>query len=113
MTISKHERNRISELEADIESYKRIRKNYIRALDIVRSERNSLIEDIAKLREERDELIISNAKVIKENAELKRKLDEVVRIFEYHINYKLSVSHNTWYINLRHKLDEVLKDEAK
>ncbi|MDU0430658.1 hypothetical protein QVA60_09195 [Staphylococcus chromogenes] len=55
MTISKHERNRISELEADIESYKRIRKNYIRALDIVRSERNSLIEDIAKLRAERDE----------------------------------------------------------
>ncbi|RIM19272.1 hypothetical protein BU660_10115 [Staphylococcus chromogenes] len=55
MTISKHERNRISELEADIESYKRIRKNYMRALDIVRSERNSLIVDVAKLRAERDE----------------------------------------------------------
>lgn len=55
MTISKHERNRISELEADIEFYKRIRKNYMRALDIVRSERNSLIVDVAKLRAERDE----------------------------------------------------------
>ncbi|WP_449126043.1 hypothetical protein ACSAXG_04790 [Staphylococcus chromogenes] len=99
MTISKHERNRISELEADIESYKRIRKNYIRALDIVRSERNSLIADIAKLRAERDEY--------------KRKLDDVVDLFTRHINYKLSVSHNTWYINLRHKLDEVLKDESK
>lgn len=97
MTISKHERNRISELEADIESYKRIRKNYMRALDIVRSERNSLIVDVAKLRAERDEY--------------KRKLDDVVDLFTRHINYKLSVSHNTWYINLRHKLDEVLKDE--
>ncbi|WP_198644605.1 hypothetical protein [Staphylococcus chromogenes] len=97
MTISKHERNRISELEADIESYKRIRKNYMRALDIVRSERNSLIVDVAKLRAERDEY--------------KRKLDDVVDLFTRHINYKLSVSHNTWYINLRHKLDEVLKNE--
>lgn len=97
MTISKHERNRISELEADIESYKRIRKNYMRALDIVRSERNSLIVDVAKLRAERDEC--------------KRKLDDVVDLFTRHINYKLSVSHNTWYINLRHKLDEVLKNE--
>lgn len=97
MTISKHERNRISELEADIESYKRIRKNYMRALDIVRSERNSLIVDVAKLRAERDEY--------------KRKLDDVVELFTRHINYKLSVSHNTWYINLRHKLDEVLKNE--
>lgn len=97
MTISKHERNRISELEADIESYKRIRKNYMRALDIVRSERNSLIADIAKLRAERDEY--------------KRKLDDVVDLFTRHINYKLSVSHNTWYLGLRHKLDEVLKNE--
>lgn len=99
MTISKHERNRISELEADIESYKRIRKNYMRALDIVRSERNSLIADIAKLRAERDEY--------------KRKLDDVVDLFTRHINYKLSVSHNTWYINLRHKLDEVLKNDTR
>ncbi|WP_432371960.1 hypothetical protein [Staphylococcus chromogenes] len=99
MTISKHERNRISELEADIESYKRIRKSYIRALDIVRSERNSLIADIAKLRAERDEY--------------KCKLDDVVELFTRHINYKLSVSHNTWYINLRHKLDEVLKNDTR
>lgn len=37
------------------------------------------------------------------------KLDICTR----HINYKLSVSHNTWYINLRHKLDEVLKNEKR
>ncbi|WAG30170.1 hypothetical protein [Staphylococcus chromogenes] len=99
MTISKHERNRISELEADIESYKRIHKNYMRALDIVRSERNSLIVDVEKLRTERDMY--------------KRKLDDVVDLFTRHINYKLSVSYNTWYLGLRHKLDEVLKDGNK
>ena len=60
-------------------------------------ERDTLIEDITRLRAERDEY--------------KRKLDDMVELFTRHINYKLSVSHNTWYINLRHKLDEVLKDD--
>lgn len=59
--------------------------------------RDTLIEDITRLRAERDMY--------------KRKLDDVVELFTRHINYKLSVSHNTWYINLRHKLDEVLKNE--
>lgn len=59
-------------------------------------ERDTLIEDITRLRAERDEY--------------KRKLDDVVELFTRHINYKLSVSHNTRYINLRHKLDEVLKN---
>lgn len=77
----------------------------------MKKERDSLIADIEKLREERDELIISNAKVIIENSKLKRKLYDVVELFTRHINYKLSVSHNTWYLGLRHKLDEVLKDE--
>lgn len=104
-----------------------------------KSERDTLIADIAKLRaerdelskkldeycnvslniegqlvevsKERDELILSNAKLIDDNAKLKRKLDDVVDLFTCHINYKLSISHNTWYINLRHKLDEVLKDD--
>ncbi|WP_198645118.1 hypothetical protein [Staphylococcus chromogenes] len=104
-----------------------------------KSERDTLIADIAKLRaerdelskkldeycnvslniegelvgisKERDELILSNARLIDDNARLKRKLDDVVDLFTRHINYKLSVSHNTWYINLRHKLDEVLKDD--
>lgn len=62
-----------------------------------KSERDTLIEDITRLRAERDMY--------------KRKLDDVVELFTRHINYKLSVSHNTWYINLRHKLDEVLKNE--
>ncbi|MCO4327061.1 hypothetical protein [Staphylococcus agnetis] len=66
-------------------------------VDDYKSERDTLIEDITRLRAERDMY--------------KRKLDDVVELFTRHINYKLSVSHNTWYINLRHKLDEVLKDE--
>lgn len=65
--------------------------------DAYKSERDTLIEDITRLRAERDEY--------------KRKLDDVVDLFTRHINYKLSVSHNTWYINLRYKLDEVLKDD--
>lgn len=64
--------------------------------DAYKLERDSLIADITKLRKERDMY--------------KNKLDDVVELFTRHINYKLSVSHNTWYINLRHKLDEVLKD---
>lgn len=64
-----------------------------------KSERDTLIEDITRLRAERDEY--------------KQKLDDVVDLFTRHINYKLSVSHNTWYINLRHKLDEVLKNDTR
>ncbi|UXS76349.1 hypothetical protein [Staphylococcus chromogenes] len=67
--------------------------------DAYKSERDSLIADITRLRAERDEY--------------KRKLDDVVELFSRHINYKLSVSHNTWYINLRHKLDEVLKNDTR
>lgn len=67
--------------------------------DAYKSERDSLIADIAKLRAERDMY--------------KNKLNDVVELFTRHINYKLSVSHNTWYINLRHKLDEVLKNDAR
>ncbi|WP_432368713.1 hypothetical protein [Staphylococcus chromogenes] len=66
-------------------------------VDDYKSERDTLIADIAKLRAERDMY--------------KRKLDDVVELFTRHINYKLAVSHNTWYLGLRHKLDEVLKDE--
>lgn len=64
-----------------------------------KSERDTLIKDITRLRAERDEY--------------KRKLDDVVDLFTRHINYKLSVTHNTWYINLRHKLDEVLKNDTR
>lgn len=64
-----------------------------------KSERDTLIKDITRLRAERDEY--------------KGKLDDVVDLFTRHINYKLSVSHNTWYINLRHKLDEVLKNDTR
>lgn len=72
-------------------------ERYDVVIENYKSERDTLIADIAKLRAERDEY--------------RRKLDDVVELFTRHINYKLSVSHNTWYINLRHKLDEVLKDD--
>ncbi|MGS4103047.1 hypothetical protein ACEUUP_07400 [Staphylococcus pseudintermedius] len=51
MTISKHERNRISELEVDIESYKRIHKDYKKAwsdnpyYDRVQQRLNKIMED--------------------------------------------------------------------
>ncbi|WP_274316327.1 hypothetical protein [Staphylococcus hyicus] len=66
--------------------------------DAYKSERDTLIADIVKLRAERDMY--------------KRKLDDVVELFTGHIDYKLSVTHNVWYINLRHKLDEVLNDKG-
>ncbi|WP_240928917.1 hypothetical protein [Staphylococcus agnetis] len=75
-------RERIIQLEKERDAYK--------------TERDTLIADIIRLRAERDDY--------------KCKLDDVVDLFTRHINYKLSVSHNTWYINLRHKLDEVLKN---
>ncbi|WP_206187644.1 hypothetical protein [Staphylococcus chromogenes] len=67
--------------------------------DSYKQERDTLIADITRLRAERDMY--------------KRKLNDVVDLFTRHINYKLSVSHNTWYINLRHKLDEVLKNDTR
>ena len=97
MTISKHERNRISELEIDIESYKRIHKDYKKALDIVRNERDTLINDITKLRKERDEL--------------KRKLDEVVELFNTHLAYKKAWSDNPYYDKLQNELNRILEDE--
>ncbi|MBH9580069.1 hypothetical protein [Staphylococcus felis] len=67
MTLSKHEKNRIFELEGDIESYRRNIKDYKKAMEA--------------LQKERDELIISNSKFIKENAKLKRKLGNVNDIY--------------------------------
>lgn len=66
----------------------------VNSLSEYKKQRNELIEDIARLR--------------KEKADLQDKLDKVVDLFIRHINYKLAVSHNQWYINLRHKLDEIL-----
>ncbi|AAX91392.1 ORF069 [Staphylococcus phage EW] len=75
---------------------------------------NSLVnlgERIIQLEKERDTLIADITRLRAERDEYKRKLDDVVELFTRHINYKLSVSHNTWYLSLRHKLDEVLKDD--
>ncbi|KFE41953.1 hypothetical protein BU586_04585 [Staphylococcus agnetis] len=77
---------------------------------------NSLVnlgERIIQLEKERDTLIADITCLRAERDEYKRKLDDVVKLFTRHINYKLSVSHNTWYLGLRHKLDEVLKNDAR
>lgn len=111
MTISKHERNRISELEVDIESYKRIHKDYKKALDIVRKERDSLIDDITGLRKERDELIMSNHKVIQDNTKLKRKLDDVVSMVNAYITAERAYSGESAYNLLENELNRILEDE--
>ncbi|MDE9804597.1 hypothetical protein O0G79_07140 [Staphylococcus pseudintermedius] len=110
MTISKHERNRISELEVDIESYKRIHKDYKKALDIVRKGRDSLTDDITNLRKERDELIMSNHKVIQDNTKLKRKLDDVVDLFNAHLHHKKAWSDNPYYDKLQNELKRILEE---
>ncbi|MGV3043367.1 hypothetical protein ACEE08_10685, partial [Staphylococcus rostri] len=84
------------------------------------SENSRLLKTVAKLsdernqyKRERDELINDIAVVRDQRDEYKDKLDEVVDLFVGHINYKLSVSHNQWYINLRHKLDRILHSEKE
>ncbi|KIX91461.1 hypothetical protein TP70_02290 [Staphylococcus microti] len=56
-------------------------------------------EDLAKVRKQRDDY--------------KDKLEKVVELFVNHINYKLAIAHNQWYINLRHKLDAILYNEKE
>ncbi|HHW5060909.1 hypothetical protein [Staphylococcus pseudintermedius] len=109
MTISKHERNRISELEVDIESYKRIHKDYKKALDIVRKGRDSLTDDITNLRKERDELIMSNHKVIQDNTKLQRKLDDVVDLFNAHLHHKKAWSDNPYYDRVQQRLNKIME----
>ncbi|PNZ24540.1 hypothetical protein CD122_10930 [Staphylococcus rostri] len=72
-----------------------------------------LSDERDKYKRERDELIDDIARVRMQRDELKRKLDEVEDLFVGHINYKLSVSHNYWYIKLRHKLDKIIHSEKE
>lgn len=104
--LSKDHKRRIAELCAE-----RVRLN---------SENSRLLKSVAKLsdernqyKQERDELIDDIAVVREQRNELKRKLDEVEDLFVGHINYKLSVTHNHWYINLRHKLHRILHGEKE
>ncbi|MDU9335185.1 hypothetical protein PQ765_11340 [Staphylococcus coagulans] len=59
-------------------------------------ERNSLIDDITKLRKERDDL--------------KRKLDDVVDLFNTHLAYKKAWSDNPYYNKLENKLNKILEE---
>ncbi|MGV3043366.1 hypothetical protein ACEE08_10680, partial [Staphylococcus rostri] len=88
--------------------------------DQYKRERDELIDDLATVREQRKHYADENIKLVKmaalvmdERDELKRKLDEVEDLFVGHINYKLSVSHNYWYIKLRHKLDKIIHSEKE
>ncbi len=62
-----------------------------------KSERDSLIKDVERLRQQRDEY--------------RNKLNYMVELLTLYTDYKLSLSHNKWYLGLRKKVDEVLKDE--
>lgn len=59
-----------------------------------KSERDTLIDDIAKLRKERDDL--------------KRKLDEIVNYVDMKVNDNSKVYA---YIAMKNKLDEILKED--
>ncbi|MBT2864106.1 hypothetical protein [Staphylococcus coagulans] len=60
-------------------------------------ERDSLIDDITKLRKERDDL--------------KRKLDDVVDLFNTHLAYKKAWSDNPYYDKLENELNRLMGDE--
>ncbi|EGQ3776002.1 hypothetical protein GH131_10220 [Staphylococcus pseudintermedius] len=85
-------------------------KDYKKALDIVRKGRDSLTDDITNLRKERDELIMSNHKVIQDNTKLKRKLDDVVDLFNAHLHHKKAWSDNPYYDRVQQRLNKILED---
>lgn len=59
-----------------------------------KSERDTLINDVAKLRKERDDL--------------KRKLDDVVDLFNAHLHHKKAWSDNPYYNRVQQRLNEIL-----
>ncbi|EGQ4043521.1 hypothetical protein LUU05_002192 [Staphylococcus pseudintermedius] len=85
-------------------------KDYKKALDIVRKGRDSLTDDITNLRKERDELIMSNHKVIQDNTKLKRKLDDVVDLFNTHLHHKKAWSDNPYYDRVQQRLNKILEE---
>lgn len=62
-----------------------------------KSERDSLIADVANLRDERDKL--------------KHKLDSVALLFNTHLAYKKAWSDNPYYDKLQNELNKLLEDE--
>ncbi|WP_340299187.1 hypothetical protein [Staphylococcus coagulans] len=94
MTISKYERNRISELEEDIKAYEFIIKDYKQLFK--------------QLRKECDEIIESKFEVIQEYDELKRKLDDVVNLFNTHLYHKKAWSDNPYYDLVQRRLNQIV-----
>lgn len=97
MTISKYERNRISELEEDIKAYEFIIKDYKQLFK--------------QLRKECDEIIESKFEVIQEYDELKRKLDDVVNLFNTHLHHKKAWSDNPYYDRVQQRLNKIMEDK--
>lgn len=102
------------------EEYKRQIAELCSERDQYKRERDELIDDLATVREQRKHYADENIKLVKmaalvmdERDGLKRKLDEVEDLFVGHIKYKLSVTHNHWYINLRHKLHKIIHGEKE
>ncbi|MFP4955864.1 hypothetical protein ACJVVW_09715 [Staphylococcus coagulans] len=62
-----------------------------------KSERDSLIADVADLRNQRDKL--------------QHKLDCVVELFNTHLAYKKAWSDNPYYDKLQNELNRILEDE--
>ncbi|WP_404952622.1 hypothetical protein P3K44_05085 [Staphylococcus pseudintermedius] len=60
-------------------------------------------------KKERDELIMSNHKVIQDNTKLKRKLDDVVDLFNTHLYHKKAWSDNPYYDRVQQRLNKILE----
>ncbi|WP_340299288.1 hypothetical protein [Staphylococcus coagulans] len=71
----------------------------------------NLGERIIQLEKERDSLIDEITKLRKERDDLKRKLDDVVDLFNTHLVYKKAWSDNPYYDKLQNKLNRLLEDE--
>lgn len=71
-------------------TYEQVKKEW----DTYKSERDTLINDVADLRNERDEL--------------KRKLDDVVDLFNTHLYHKKAWSDNPYYDVVQRRLNQIV-----
>lgn len=67
-----------------------------------------VVIEIEDYKSERDTLIDDNAKLRKERDDLKRKLDDVVELFNTHLYHKKAWSDNPYYDIVQRKLNQIL-----
>ncbi|MDU9304439.1 hypothetical protein PQ701_04280 [Staphylococcus coagulans] len=72
-------------------------KHFRTTSKVYKSERDSLITDVADLRNQRDKL--------------QHKLDSVVELFKTHLAYKKAWSDNPYYDKLQNELNKLLEGE--